>query len=328
LNSNAGNINISANSLQFEDSGVFSRLQIDSSQIRSATGANATGNAGNINIVADTIQLDTQSEINANSATGQGGNIGLEIGNLLLLRRRSSISTNAGTAQQSGDGGNITINAPSGFIVAVPNENSDITANAFNGTGGRININSLGIFNFTQPSREDLVRQLGTDNPNLLNTEQLPTNDITAISLTNQNLSGQVTINTPDVDPSKGLLELPIVLTDTLNLIAGTACGAIASTDSDTQKSSFTITGRGGLPPSPYEPLSTDVIWLDTRTSATTTQQQRSEASAAKPPSKADAVEIVPATGWVFDGKGNVTLISHASNANGLGTTPAKCSKQ
>lgn len=328
LNSNAGNINIRANSLQFEDSGVFSRLQIDDSQIRSATGANATGNAGNINIVADTIQLDTQSEINANSATGQGGNIALEIGNLLLLRRGSTISTNAGTAQQSGDGGNITINAPSGFIVAVRGENSDITANAYTGQGGRININSLGIFNFTQRSREDLVRELGTDNPNLLNTQQLQTNDIAAFSLTNPTLSGQVTINTPDVDPSKGLLEVPTVLTDTSALIAGTSCGAIASTDSDTQKSSFTITGRGGLPPSPYEPLSTDVIWLDTRTSATTTQQQRSEGSAAKPPSKADAVEILPATGWVFDGKGHVTLISHASNRNGSRSTPAKCPKQ
>ncbi|MBW4501903.1 MAG: filamentous hemagglutinin N-terminal domain-containing protein [Scytonema hyalinum WJT4-NPBG1] len=393
VNGNAGNISISANSLQFQDSGMFSRgidtgkagdiniqvagsfiskgtgivtdiygvgnggkinisanaLQMDGSQFNSITGQNATGNAGeiniqanridlqnrssvntvvsgkgnagNINIVADNIQLDTGSGINANTTTGQGGNIGLEIGNLLLLRRGSFISTNADTAQQSGDGGNITINAPSGFILAVPNENSDITANAFNGTGGRIDINSLGIFNFTERSREDLVRQLGTDNPNLLNTGQLPTNDITAISLTDPTLSGQVTINTPDVDPSKGLLELPIVLTDTLNLIAGTGCDAIASTDSDTQKSNFTITGRGGLPPSPYEPLSTDVIWSDNRI-PNIAPQQRSEKPSTKPATAYDAVKIVPATGWVFDGKGNVTLISHTSNAN-LGSTPA-----
>ncbi len=321
LNSNAGNINIRANSLQFEDAGVFSRLQSDSSQIRSATGANATGNAGNINIVANTIQLDTQSEINANSATGQGGNIGLEIGNLLLLRRGSFISTNAGTAQQSGDGGNITINAPSGFIVAVRGENSDITANAYTGQGGRININSLGIFNFTQRSREDLVQELGTDNPTELDTRESPINDIAAFSLTDPTLSGQVTINTPDVDPSKGLLELPIVLTDTSALIAGTSCGAIASTDSDTDKSQFTITGRGGLPPSPYEPLSSDVLWSDNRI-PNIASQQRSEKPSTKPPSKDHAVKIVPATGWVFDGKGNVTLISHASNAN-LGSTPA-----
>jgi large exoprotein involved in heme utilization and adhesion len=395
-NSNAGNISISANSLQFENTGMFSRtintgksggniniqvagsfvskgttiandtygvgnagklnisanvLQMDDSRIRSGTGINATGNggeiniqanridlrnrsfinteaevsgkgnAGNISIVTDTIQLDAQSEINAKTTTGQGGNIGLEIGNLLLLRRGSFISATAGTAQQSGDGGNITINAPSGFIVAVRGENSDITANAYTGQGGRININSLGIFNFTQRSREDLVGELGTDNPNLLDTQKLVTNDITAFSLTNQNLSGQVTINTPDFDPSKGLLELPIVLTDTLNLIAGTSCDAIASTDSDTDKSKFTITGRGGLPPSPYEPLSSDVLWSDNRI-PNIASQQRLEKPSTKPPSKDDAVKIVPATGWVFDGKGNVTLISHTSNAN-LGSTPA-----
>src|SRR3712207_8808007 len=37
-----------------------------------------------------------------------------------------------------GDGGNININAD--FVVAVPKEDSDITANAFNGRGGNINI--------------------------------------------------------------------------------------------------------------------------------------------------------------------------------------------
>ncbi|WP_414583223.1 filamentous hemagglutinin N-terminal domain-containing protein [Scytonema sp. PCC 10023] len=311
-------------------SGTAGSLKIDTQQLIVRDGSvsvesTGTGAAGNLEVNARSIRLDNSARFNAESASGNGGNINLQVGDLLLLRRGSFISATAGTAQQGGNGGNITINAPSGFIVSTPNENSDITANAFNGTGGKININSLGIFNFTQRSREDLVRQLGTDNPNQLNTRDLQTNDITAFSLTNQNLSGEVTINTPDVDPSKGFVELPTVLAETTNLIAESSCDAIASTDSDTDKSKFTITGRGGLPPSPYEPLSTDVIWLDTRTSAITLQQQRSEVPTAKPPSLADAVEIVPATGWVFDGKGNVTLISNASKGNGLGSTPAGC---
>jgi filamentous hemagglutinin family protein len=390
--SNAGNINISANYLQFEDAGVFSRtietgksgdiniqvagsfvtkgtgistdsygvgdggklnisanaLQMDGSQIRSGTWVNGTGNggeinlqvanrmdlrngsfintdvsgkgnAGNMNIVADTIQLDTKSGINATSTTGQGGNIGLQIGNLLLLRRGSVISNTSGTSQQGGEGGNLTINIPNGFIIAVPNENSDIVTNAFAGTGGRINILANNIYGFDVRSREDLVRSLTTDNPNLLNPGQLLTNDIVAFSQVQPN------IVTTDVDPSKGLVELPIVLTDTLNLIAGTSCGAIASTDSDTEKSSFTITGRGGLPPSPYEPLSSDVLWSDNRI-PNIASQQRSEKPSTKPRTAYDAVKIVPATGWVFDGKGNVTLISHADNAN-LGSTPA-CQKK
>jgi large exoprotein involved in heme utilization and adhesion len=292
------------------DTGLFVRSQ-------------SSGAAGDIEVTAPQIRLGKAARFNAESASGNGGNINLRVGDLLLLRRGSLICATAGTTQQGGDGGNITINAQSGFIVSAPNENSDITANAFNGTGGKINLNSLSIFNFTQRSREDLVRELRTDNPNELNPQQLQTNDITAFSLTNPTLGGQVTINTPDADQSLGLVELPTVLAETSNLIADTGCDAIASTDSDTDKSKFTITGRGGLPPSPYEPLTTDVVWLDTRLSAITTQQQRSQGSTAKPPSKADVVEIVPATGWVFDGKGHVTLISNASKANSLGSTPA-----
>ncbi|BAY45168.1 filamentous hemagglutinin outer membrane protein [Scytonema sp. HK-05] len=288
----------------------------------------SSGTAGDIEVTAPQIRLDNFGRFNAESALGNGGNINLQVGELLLLRRGSLISATAGTDKLGGDGGNITINAPSGFIVGAPNENSDITANAFNGSGGKIDINSLGIFNFTQRSREDLVRELGTDNPNQLNPQQLQTNDITAISLTNPNLSGQVTINTPDADQSLGLVELPIVLPDTSKFIANAGCDAIAATDSDTDKSKFTITGRGGLPPSPYEPLTTDVVWLDTRLSAITSQQQRSQRSAAKPASKSNVVKIVPATGWVFDGKGHVTLISNASKGNGLGSTPAGCSKK
>ncbi|MEI2581839.1 S-layer family protein, partial [Scytonema sp. PRP1] len=349
-----GNINVTSGSVSLTDGafleassfgqGDAGKIQINAtdwvsvSGIGSITGSEARGGlfvlsrssgaAGDIEVTAPQIRLDNSARFNAESASGNGGNINLRVGDLLLLRRGSFISATAGTDKLGGNGGNITINAPNGFIVGVPNENSDITANAFNGTGGKIDINSLGIFNFTQRSREDLVGELGTDNPNELNPQQLQTNDITAFSLTNPTLSGQIIINTPDVDPSKGFVELPTVLTETSNLIADTSCDAIASTDSDTDKSKFTITGRGGLPPSPYEPLSTDVVWLDTRLPAITSQQQRSQGSAAKPPSKADVVEIVPATGWVFDGKGNVTLISHASKTNSLGSTPAGCAKK
>ncbi|MEH2180153.1 hypothetical protein [Nostoc sp.] len=54
------------------------------------------------------------------------GKIKLNKGNdpsdLLLLRRGAQISTNTGTAEKGGDGGNININSK--FIVAVPKENS------------------------------------------------------------------------------------------------------------------------------------------------------------------------------------------------------------
>jgi large exoprotein involved in heme utilization and adhesion len=120
-----------------------------------------------------------------------------------------------------------------------------------------------------------------------------------------------VNINRADVDPSQAFVELPADAVDPSGLIAS-GCAA----DNVATSGQFIITGRGGLPPSPDQPLSTDVVWSDTRIPKITAQQQSSEIAAVKPPSKADAVKIVPATGWVFNGKGEVTLISSASTNN------------
>jgi filamentous hemagglutinin family protein len=281
--------------------------------------SDGSGNAGDITLRAGNLTLDNKASISAQTTSSQGGNINLNLAEVLLLRRGSQISATAGSAGAGGDGGNITIDAPRGFIVAVPNENSDITANAFSGQGGNVTIRAAGIFNIAPLSRQELERLRRDD----LDPNNLLTNDITAISRQNPTLGGQVSLNTPDADQSLGLVELPTVVVDTSNII-DTSCAAFANG----KTSQFTVTGRGGLPLSPYQPLSSDVVWLDTRLSAIASQQQRSEKPAAKPPSKAETVEIVPATGWVFDGKGNVTLISHTSGRNSLGSTPAGCAKQ
>jgi filamentous hemagglutinin family protein len=279
--------------------------------------SDGTGNAGNITLRAGTLTLDNKASISAQTATSQGGNINLNLAEVLLLRRGSQISATAGSAGAGGDGGNITIDAPRGFIVAIPNENSDITANAFSGQGGNVTIRAAGIFNIAPLSRQELERL----RPDDLDPNNLLTNDITAVSRQNPTLGGQVSLNTPDADQSLGLVELPAVVVDTSNQI-DTSCAAFGN-----GKASLIVTGRGGLPPNPYEALSTDVVWLDTRLSTITSQQQPSEKPAAKPPSKAETMKIVPATGWVFDGKGKVTLISHTSGNTSLGSTPAGCAK-
>jgi large exoprotein involved in heme utilization and adhesion len=192
------------------------------------------GNAGTVTIQAsDKVSVNGDSRnspptgIFAESRTGRGGDIGLEIGNLLLLRSRGLISATSGVAGQDGIDGNIDINTK--FVIAFPLENSDIIATGFGRSpGSNIRVNAQGIF--------------GTE----FRQQLTPESDIVA--------TGSVTLNTPDVDQTLGFVELPIALADTSQLIAGTSCGAIASTDSDTQKSSFTITGRGGLPPSPTNP--------------------------------------------------------------------------
>lgn len=208
---NAGNITISTGRL----------LVVDSSQI----GAQSlgSGDAGNIAIQARSVTLKNQAQIISQSASSEGGNIELQDVNLLLLRRGSLISTTAGTAGAGGNGGNITLD--SGFIVAVPTESSNITANAFIGNGGNIQINTQGFFGI-QPR-----------------DSTSPLSSITASS--RFGVSGTIILNTPDVDPSRGARVLPSGVVDIDALIAS-SCVARRS-----RQGRFVITGTGGLAPQP-----------------------------------------------------------------------------
>ncbi len=184
--------------------------------------------AGDIFLQAGTLQLD-KGFITAQTASTQGGNIDLQISELLLLRNESQITTTAGTAQAGGDGGNININSK--FIVAPQNEDSDITANAFSGNGGRVNINSSGIFGIeTQQSLTDK-------------------SDITASS--EEAISGETNINTDDTSSiQNSFTELPPTI-DT-NAIIANSCIARGN---KRQENSFTITGAGALRNSPGDEL-------------------------------------------------------------------------
>ncbi|YAF94307.1 MAG: filamentous hemagglutinin N-terminal domain-containing protein [Nodularia sp. CChRGM 3473] len=266
------------------------------------------GPAGELNVSTRSILLDNKGKLSSNSDLGQGGDITLQVRDLLLMRRESQISTNAGTLQAPGNGGNITINAPKGFIVAAPLENSDITANAFSGSGGKITINANSIFGFVQRTRADLIRLLGTEDPEQLQPSNLPTSDITAFSLQNPSLSGTVEINTPDVDPNKGLVELPINIVDVSQQVA-TGCHSGGAF----KRGSFVVTGRGGIATNPTETLMSDTVladWIPLEAGG------ENRASGMREPihTTEDYVnspnQIVEAQGWVIDANGNVVLVA------------------
>ncbi|MBP5975830.1 filamentous hemagglutinin N-terminal domain-containing protein [Brasilonema sp. CT11] len=275
------------------------------------------GKAGELNINARSILLDNQAKLTSETDTGQGGNINLQVGDLLQLRRNSQISTNAGKVQAIGDGGNIFINAPNGFIVAKPQENSDITANAFTGSGGRVQINATGIFGIAARSREDLARQLGTNDPIKLDPQNLLTNDITAISQTNPTFNGVVNINTPEVDVNRGLINLPVEPEEP-KLAQG------CDTSVARNQSEFIITGRGGIPSNPREVLRNNNVQVDwvslaedaknpSSTSSTETSRPRNrEVSKKNKNVNPPADEIVEAQGWVVDSNGDVILVAQA----------------
>jgi filamentous hemagglutinin family protein len=190
--------------------------------------ASGSGAAGNIVIgnlgTTPRLDLNDRGRIIAESAVGDGGNIVINLNDLLLLRNGSLISTTAGTAQAGGDGGNITITVP--FIIAVREEDSDIAADAFTGTGGNVTINARGIFGIEpRPQRTRF-------------------SDITASS--ELGVSGVVILNTLDTSFVEGLSSLADTVIDTAALTAG-SCIARA----DDSLGDFVVTGSGGLPQRP-----------------------------------------------------------------------------
>ncbi len=243
------------------------------------------GNAGTLTINTNFIFLDTRGAITAATASGEGGNIELNVQDVLLLRNNSLITASAGG---TGNGGNIRINTSS--LVAVKNENSDIRADSVNSRGGNVAINTSGLFGIEFRDR---------------NT---PLSDITATGASSQ-LSGTVDINVQDADPARGLAQLPTEVVD--------ATGAIATGCRDVQGSSFVVTGRGGLPPTPQQALGDDPRWRDWRTPAGVSHQPNTPANGTLPPSAnlpSTKSALVEATGWVFGADGQVILTASAPN--------------
>ncbi|WP_442939349.1 two-partner secretion domain-containing protein [Nostoc sp.] len=263
LTANAGTVSITTPKLTLTDSGTVSVT------------SQGRGNGGNININADTIQLNHQGFIQAQTESGNGGNIALSGSSLLFLRDNSLISSTAGG---SGNGGNISINAP----IIVGSENSDIIANALQGKGGNIQITTQGIFGLK------------------FRAQLTPDNDITASSQLGVN--GNVQINTIGVDPNSGLVELPANVIDPSQQIA-TGCAS-------NQGSRFVATGRGGVPQNPNQEVTSDRTWSDIRDLSAYRKMGENNAQI---PSASEV--IVEATTWYRNAQGNIELIADKSSA-------------
>ena len=261
-----------------------------------AVSSEGTGNAGNLEVTSRNLQLKNRGTLRATTASGEGGNITLREQNLILMRGNSEISTEA---RGTGNGGNIEIiNAD--FIVAVPSEDSDIVADAFGGNGGNINITAQGIFGLQ------------------FREQRLPeSSDITASS--RFGVDGVVEINTPDVDPNRGLVNLPAQPIATEVVQACQPGGSQANSE-------FVVTGRGGLPPTPSEALSSDAIQVDWVSLNPGVENRFSPAQTTNPPAPAPFVE---AQGWVIGANGDVILTASAPTVtpHSLWRTPATCHK-
>ena len=218
-----GNITINSSELNVLDNG---RVAVDSQ---------GQGNGGIVSITADDLTLNGEASITSSTTAGEGGEIFLTIDDNLTLRNNSTINAQAfGTA----NGGNIDIEAD--FIIAFPSQfdGNDILASASAGRGGNINITAETLFGIEERPQNPL------------------TNDIDASS--EFGLDGDVLISNPDTNIRQIDTEIPknIVEPETLGINACSGGG-------ETEASSFTIKGKGGIPPQPTEPFMADALIPD-----------------------------------------------------------------
>lgn len=189
-----------------------------------------TGSAGESTLVptltvnANSIFLDNKGGITASTASGRGGNITLNVKDDLQLRHNSLISADAGGDQT---GGNIIINA--GVIAAIPAENSDITANAPQGTGGTITINTQGIFGLQ------------------VSPQLTSKSDITAFGKAAE-FNGTVEINNPETNIGNSLNPPQSNMSNYEQLLAESCL-----VNRKAKQGTFFYTGTGGLPQNPYD---------------------------------------------------------------------------
>jgi filamentous hemagglutinin family protein len=262
-----------------------------------------TGAAGSINVVADSIALNTKATIDGTSLSGMGANINL-LARDIQLRNNSRITTDSG-----GAGGNITLNSD----ILVGRNNSDITANAKSAVGGRVNVNVPNILGFAAASREQVKSRLGISDDEFAALKVPPTSllassDIAAISQSSgPALQGTVTFSASGVNPAHGLVELPQNIVNPAALIAANLC-------TKGTESAFTVTGKGGVPPSPHDTLSSTVSqwkWVEEAESSATDNEPDVTDQQAREFGEIPDREVVPARGWVVNAQGEVMLVAN-----------------
>jgi filamentous hemagglutinin family protein len=279
----AGQLNINANSIALNDGDITATTQtgrggdmrltarddislFNRSQL--SVSAESEQGAGNLEVNAALIALDNHARLEAESTGGNRSNITVNA-QVLSLQRRSQITTNA-TGNASG--GNINLNAD----VLVGAGNSDIVAQAEQGTGGNIAIDSQAL--------------IGLEPRSVLT----PGNDINASSRLGFN--GNINIENPNINPNAGLIELPEDVVDPSQQISQ-VCNS-------TQDSQFIVTGRGGIPENPVQSSSIHFPWADLR-DLSMTQDSQSEVQ-----TLVRSATLVEATRWQINAQGQTELVA------------------
>ena len=288
------------------------------------------GEAGKLTIEAESLTLDNGQLV---AATGknptnneQAATIDIDVPGVIILDNNSLILADA--TGDGVDGGNIDISG--GALVALPLNNddkgSDIFANAQDGDGGEINITLQGLFNLNV--LEDRSAFIGSDgNPDRSLVFNNNFSEIAAVSLTGEGQTGTVTRDITNSAQDPEILPTSIVDPSALIVANCPRSGKVAVDE----LGEFIVTGRGGLPPSPLDPItqrSVLVDWVTIDTEEETIEEatstptpevsylpMRGKRRVASTPTPVRRKKIVEAQGWTVREDGTIILTAEPNTA-------------
>jgi filamentous hemagglutinin family protein len=291
---NAGNVNITATgditidgeTSQGGSSGIISLVN---DGLINSLNPPAEGDAGGITINATNLNLTDGGKITASTeGIGDAGAVKITTTEDITLKNNSNI---AAIALGDFNGGNLSIDAR--FIVAYPSNGTgnDLLASADAGRGGNINLDVQQIFGLKEGDAVD------RNNSFSLNSS----NDLDASSNV-EGLSGNVTINTLDVNPVQGATELPSNVVE-----AKQATEQTCSADRNGKATNgLAIAGRGGVHPAPDNPLNSENLIKENSAEATIPE-----------PIETSQGKIQPARGIMVTKSGRIVLTAYHTNNAG-----------
>jgi filamentous hemagglutinin family protein len=290
-----------------------------------------SGNGGSISISAQKLLLQdssfiqtagTAAEINGELilATGTSGNININV-DVLRLEQGSALLASSSLGQAS----NISIRAREISL----DQQSQISASAETNniqSGGNVFIlsNRLSLRNGSEIVAKADQGQGGNI---IIQTQTLNQDASSSISADSERgTDGRVIINTFEFSPKN----LSAALVDQTGKIAQTCVPKRVE-----DVNSFTISGRGGVPSDPSEPLAPETVWVEWATTKPAIAKSTNNAQLKSPlPSAlrdAPALEsqpstkIVEAQGWIKNAKGEIYLVAAASSYYGAVSLPLHC---
>ncbi|EGJ29701.1 MULTISPECIES: filamentous hemagglutinin N-terminal domain-containing protein [Moorena] len=320
--SNAGDLRIETDNLTVKDGARISvsAVPLDQDGLPDTdVDESEPGVAGELTIEAESLTLDngqlvagTGKSTDPQTNSEDAATIKINVSGLTTLDNNSLILADA-TGGDDVKGGNIIIDG--GLLILFPSDGetgNDIFANAEEGQGGEIKIKLQGLFgNFR------------------LQEGRTPFNDISAISFAPGQLAGVLQIDAA-VNPTQDPEILPTSLVDPSSLIVAN-CPRSGKVAVD-ELGEFIVTGRGGLPPSPLDPINqqsvlVDWVTLDTEEEnieeATSTPTpdvsylpMRGKRRTASTPTPArPKKKIVEAQGWTVREDGTIILTAEPNTA-------------